>query len=252
MCRLSEQTVYNFMSRYLSGIWCTDMRHKERDKALELRIKHKLGYATIAKQINVSKSTLSRWLKDLPLTEERIRELRRENWSKGEAGRELFRQTMRKKREEKDAQVYIHQRRRLGPLSRQSLFVAGLMLYLAEGDKKDSYHIGFANTDPEIIGFFLWWLRIFLKVPKSRIRVQLHLYESMKLDVERRFWVKQTNVPREQFYKDQIRQYRPHSFSYSESFRHGTCKIYVNGRKEKVQLALSIKAFFDTYRDLRV
>lgn len=227
------------------------MKYKERDRALELRIKHKLGYATIAKQLNVSKSTLSRWLKDLPLSEKRIHELRRENWARGEASRELFRQTMRQKREEKDAQIYEEQRKQLGTLSRQSVFVAGLMLYLAEGDKKDIYHIGLANTDPEIIKFFLRWLQDFLKIPQSRIRIQLHLYESMNINKERVFWQKQTGLPRDQFYKDQIRKIRPDSFSYSESFRHGTCKIYVNGRKEKVEIMLSIKAFFAIYRGLR-
>lgn len=228
------------------------MKAAERDKALKLRIKHQLGYSTIAKQLSVSKSTLTRWLKDLPLSEKRILDLRREAWSRGEASRELFRQTMRKKREAKEEEIYAKQLKQLGSISRQSLFVAGLMLYLAEGDKKDRYHIGLANTDPQIISFFLWWLEKFLHVPKSRMRVQLHLYASMDLIQERKFWEKLTKLPRVQFYQDQIRPLRPGSFSYSESFRHGTCKIYVNGMKEKVELTLSIKAFFDTYKGLRV
>ncbi|HEY4487429.1 MAG TPA: hypothetical protein VI483_01535, partial [Candidatus Paceibacterota bacterium] len=126
----------------------------ERNKALELRIKHQLGYSAIAKQLNVSKSTLSRWLQELPLSEQRILELRREAWGRGEASRELFRQTMRKKREARDEKVYREQKKKLGKLSNQAAFVAGLMLYLAEGDKKDQYHIGLANTDPRIISFF--------------------------------------------------------------------------------------------------
>ena len=159
---------------------------------------------------------------------------------------------MRKKREAKEEEIYAKQLSQLGPISRQSLFVAGLMLYLAEGDKKDRYHIGLANTDPQVISFFIWWLQKFLRVPKSRMRVQLHLYESMDLSRERRFWEKLTKLPRAQFYRDQVRLLRPGSFSYPESFRHGTCKIYVNGMKEKVELTLSIKAFFDTYTRLRV
>ena len=227
------------------------MKAAERDKALKLRIKYKLGYGTIAKQLSVSKGTLSRWLKDLPLSQERILELRRSGWSRGEAKREVFRQTMRKKRDARDQRMYLEIRRKFENISRQSLFVAGLMLYLAEGDKRDNYHIGLANTDSETIKFFIWWLGRFLKVPRSKIRIQLHLYENMDLKVQREFWIKETGLPKTQFYKDQIRSLRPGSFSYPESFRHGTCKIYVNSVKQKTELTLSIKAFFDTYRGSR-
>lgn len=223
------------------------MESKERSRALELRTKYQLGYGAIAKQLSVSKSTLGRWLKDLPLSEKRILELRREGWSRGEASRELFRETMRKKREEREESVYRKQRKYLGRLSRQSLFVAGLMLYLAEGDKKDKYHIGLANTDPQVIKFFLWWLITFLRVKKSNIRIQLHLYESMDLTAQRKFWRKLTRLPEKQFYKEQVRPLRPGSFSYPESFRHGTCKIYFNGIEKTSKLMLSIKAFLDTY-----
>lgn len=228
------------------------MKAIERDKALELRIKHQLGFGTIAKQLSVSKGTLSRWLKDYPLSPKRIQQLRRENWNRGEAKRELFRQTMRKKRDARIERRFREVQKKFQKLSDQSLFVAGLMLYLAEGDKKNEYHIGLANTDAQLIRFFIWWLRRFLKVPTSRMRGLLHLYTDMDIEKEKRYWVKQTGLSKKQFYKDQIRPIRPGSFSYPESFRHGTCKIYVNGVKEKTELMLSIKAFFDTYKGLRV
>ncbi len=228
------------------------MKSAERDKALEMRTKYQMGYSAIAKEVAVSKGTLSRWLKDLPLSPERILELRREAWGRGEASRELFRQTMRKRQQKREESVYRQQRKYLGRLSRQSLFVAGLMLYLAEGDKKDKYHIGLANTDPKVIKFFLWWLTEFLQVKKSDIRIQLHLYESMDLSRERRFWTKLTMLPNKQFYKEQVRPLRPGSFSYPESFRHGTCKIYLNGIEPTSRLMLSIRAFLDTYKGLRV
>lgn len=226
------------------------MKAAERDKALEMRVKHQLGFGTIAKQLSVSKGTLSRWLKDLPLSPERVLELRREGWNRGEAKREVFRQTMRMKRNERENKLYLNIKKKFEKIHPQTLFVAGLMLYLAEGDKKDNYHIGLANTDPETIKFFIWWLEKFLHIPKSKMRILLHLYEDMSLSEERKFWIKQTGLPQKQFYKEQVRPIRPGSFSYSESFRHGTCKVYVNGVKEKTELTLSIKAFFDTYRGL--
>src|SRR3989344_4464509 len=201
------------------------MRSADREKALKLRLKYQLGYGTIAKRLSIPKSTLSYWLKDSPLSAERVLELRREAWGRGEASRELFRQTMRKKRELRDEQVYRGQKKKLGVLSRQSLFVAGLMLYLAEGGKKDRYVVAISNTDAWVIQFFIFWMEMFLKVPKSKMRVQLHLYESMNLRNEKKYWIRQLGLPESQFYKSSIRSLRPGSFSYPESFRHGTCKL---------------------------
>src|ERR1700690_4301294 len=195
------------------------MRYADREKALTLRIKHQMGYGAIAKELSVPKSTLSYWLRDLPLSKERVLELRREAWSRGEASRELFRQTMRKKRDARDENVYQEQRRKFIRISSQTLFVAGLMLYLAEGTKKNDYTIGLANTDPRLIKFFIRWLQKFLDVPHSKMKMQLHLYESMDINKERRFWLKQTGFLQKQLYKDQIRSLRPRSFSYPESFR---------------------------------
>ena len=227
------------------------MRSADRERALELRIKQQMSYGAIAKLLLVPKSTLSYWLKDLPLSAERVLELRRQAWGRGEASRELFRQTMRKKRDAHDEGVYRKQKSRLGTLSSQSLFVAGLMLYLAEGTKNNDYAIVLANTDPRLIKFFIWWLQKFFKVPKKNIRMQLHLYQSMNIREQEKFWLKLGGLKKEQLYKNQIRPLRPGSFSYSESFRHGTCQVYVAGRKYKIALTLSIKAFFDTYNGPR-
>lgn len=49
--------------------------HKEKSKALELR-KQGYSYTQIREEIRVSKSTLSLWLRDFPLSDKRIRELR--------------------------------------------------------------------------------------------------------------------------------------------------------------------------------
>src|SRR3989338_8863459 len=224
-----------------------NMKSAQRNKALDLRMKYQLGYGTIAKQLSVSKSTLSRWLKDFPLSDERILELRREIWGRGEASRELFRATMRKKRALREKKIYHQQRRKFKTISSQALFTAGLMLYLGEGDKKDRSRIGLANTDPWVVTFFVRWLTEFLNIPRNKMKVELHLYESMDIKAERRFWLKQLSFRPSQLYKDQVRQLRQGSFSYSESYRHGTCKLYAGGVKEKTQLMLSIQAFLDTY-----
>lgn len=228
------------------------MRALEREKALELRNKEQLGYGEIAKRLGVPKSTLSYWLKDLPLSPKRVLELRRAAWGRGEASRERFRQTMRAKRQATEAGVYKQKVRLFKRLHWQTLFVAGLMLYLAEGEKKSSSVISLANTDPSVIRFFAWWLIEFLGYRKSRMRAQLHLYQTMHIAKERKFWLKQLGFTSAQLYKDQIRPLRPGSFSYGEGHRHGTCQLRASGVAQKRELMLSIKAFLDTYNKPRV
>ncbi len=223
------------------------MKSAQREQAIELRLVHKLGYGEIARQVKVAKSTLSRWLEDLPLSDERMLELRRAGWSKGEAKREQFRKTMRAKRDERDRLVYLRQKKKFKKVSSQALFVAGLMLYVAEGDKKTRAEIAFANTDADLVLFFARWLKQFLGIKKSKLKIQLHLYENMDVQVEEKYWMKQLGMTRGQLCKSQIRPLKAGKYSYREPFRHGTCKLYIGGVAKKAELMLSIRAFFDTY-----
>ena len=223
------------------------MKSELREQAIKFRIKNELSYGEISKRLNVSKSTLSYWLGDIPLSEKRMKELRKNAWQKGEASREKFRLTMREKRKKNYDQVYEGQKKKLKNLKAQSFFVAGLMLYLGEGDKKNRSRIGLSNTDPKLILFFKEWLRQFLEVSPMDMRAELHLYENMDIAKEEKFWQDTLSFPRSQFYKVQVRKLREGSFSYSESFRHGTCSFYVNGAKKKEEIMAAINAFVDMY-----
>lgn len=224
------------------------MKSAQREQAIELRLTHKLGYKAISEQVKVSKSTLSRWLEDLPLSDERVLELRRVAWSLGEASRERFRQTMRAKRDERDRKTYLRQKKKLARISEQSMFIAGLMLYVAEGDKKSKADIAFTNTDSALILFFARWIVRFLNLPKEKLRIQLHLYENMNVRAEELYWMRKLGMSKRQLWKSQVRTLRPKSFSYRDTARHGTCKLYVGSVPKKAEIMLSIRAFFDIYK----
>ena len=123
-------------------------RFQDREKALELR-KQQLSYSQIKAIVGVSKSTLSVWLKDIPLSRERINELR----AQSEVRIEKFRETMQAKRQRRLSSVYENQKERLLPLSRKEIFVAGLFLYLGEGAKTKT-ETSLSNTNPETMRFF--------------------------------------------------------------------------------------------------
>lgn len=226
------------------------MRTELRQKAIEMRINNKASYSEIRKKLGVAKSTLSYWLREHPLSAERISELRKSGWLKGEASREKYRNTMREKKEKIRVSVYQKEKEKLRNLSQETLYVAGLMLYSAEGGKKDAHRITLANTDISIILFFIKWMRMFLDINAGQLRFQLHLYENMNIDKEEKFWRDSFfgKVRKNQFYKTQIRTLRAGSFTYRGSSSHGTCSVFVSSTEKKVKLMQSIRAFFDLHK----
>jgi hypothetical protein len=82
---------------------------------------------------------LSLWLRNYPLYEERIKELQKKGWKRSEASRERFRNTMRRKKEERLREFYEEQKKLLFPFSKREFFLAGLFLYWGEGVKKSTH-----------------------------------------------------------------------------------------------------------------
>ncbi len=223
------------------------MDSRLRQEVLKLRTKENLSYTEIRKRLGVPKSTLSYWLREFPLSKERILELRRQGWKKAEVKIERFRAAMRKKRELKDREVYKKYQKRFANLPEEIFFIAGLILYLGEGNKRDYCKIALSNTDPKIIKFFAKWLTEFSGINREEIKVQLHLYENMNIEKEKDFWKSTLGFQENQFYRPEIRKLKKASFSYKESFRHGTCDLCVMGVEKKRELMMAIQAFVDKY-----
>lgn len=223
------------------------MNHDLKQKAIFLRIEKEFSYNAIGKQLGVAKSTLSGWLKEFPLSKEKILELRKTAWKNNETKIEMFRATMREKRKQKNETIYATYRKKLSKLPKEALFTAGLTLYLAEGSKRDYSRLVLANTDPDVIKFFIKWLNEFFGVPKEKMKAQLHLYETMDIQKEVEFWKKELNFDDKQFFKNQVRKLQKASFSYKESFRHGTCSLYFGSVEKKTHVMMAIKAFVDSY-----
>lgn len=219
-------------------------RLKDRHRALKLRKQGK-SYSQIKSILGVSKSTLSTWLKDYPLSERRIRELRDRN----ETRIERFRQTMQKKRENRWQSIYTEQSEQWLPLSKRELYLAGIFLYWGEGRKGLEGQISITNTDPEVIKFALYWLTKILNISKKKIAVYLHLYQDMNIKKEISFWAKQLGIPNKQFRKPYIKESLRANINHS-GYGHGTCKIQVGNVRLKEKMIFSLKAIADYYNKM--
>ena len=56
------------------------------------------------------------------------------------------------------------------------LFIAGLMLYWGEGDKLTKYSTKIANTDPDLIRLYVFFLRNACRIPEEKIKAHLLIY----------------------------------------------------------------------------
>ncbi len=215
---------------------------KERQKALELRIKGEMSYSQIKKTLGVSKSTLSYWLRDYPLSKKRMRELR----DYSEVRIEKFRKTMKAKRERRLSIFYKEEKQRWLPFSEKELFIAGLFLYWGEGAKTNYWTVSLNNTDPKVLKFTLIWLTMALKVPKDKIKVSLHLYSDMDIEKEKKYWSKELKIPLVQFLNPYVKETKKAKIDH-RGFGHGTCGLVVHKTALKERILMAIEAVADYY-----
>lgn len=215
-----------------------------RERAIKLRLQGQT-YGQIRKQLSVSKSTLSDWLSKLPLTEDQLKILSQNKESSLELGREKFREVFRKKRLNRLKQTLDNQIKELLPLSNKELFLTGVFLYWGEGAKKHGA-VTISNTDPRVVRFALHWMTESLKIPKQKIKINLHLYKDMNIKEAISFWSTILDIPKDQFRKPYIKKTNREGLTY-KSYGHGTCRLYAGSVELSEKIAMSIKAISDCY-----
>lgn len=197
---------------------------KEKVQAIQMR-KEGASYSQIKEALKVSKSSLSLWLRGMPLSKKRMREVRDRNAVRIER----YRETRRRTREARWAEVRKKAAKDIGALSKKELLIAGLFLYWGEGGKTERFTTSLSNTDPAMIRFFIQWLQA-LDVPREQIRVRMHFYADMDAEAELRYWMKALGLPRSAFQKPYIKASSRSGLTYPQKFTHGTCNILFHNR----------------------
>jgi len=218
-------------------------RLRDHEKTLTLR-KQGMSYSQIRSIIKVSKSTLSLWLKNYPLSKERIKELR----AFSERRIERFRETVRQKREKRLTETYQTQKQLILPLSNRELFIAGLLLYWGEGTKCKRDGLSISNNDPSVIRFFIYWLKKSLAIPKKKIRILLHLYNDMNINNELNYWSKILRIPLRQFNRSYIKKTPSTRINHKGGFGHGTCNVRINSVPLAEKIFMSLKVISNKYQ----
>lgn len=111
----------------------------------------------------------------------------------------------------------------------KKLLIAGIMLYWAEGWKKNSKYVSFSNSNPRMIELFLKFLREICGVHEDRIHLLLHLYEDQNELKLKNFWSKVTEIPLSQFNASYIHKGKPGT--YKKKSEYGTISIKYGDKK---------------------
>ena len=200
------------------------MKLTEKNEAIKLR-KGGKSYGYILKKIDVSKSTLSLWLRDIELTESQKSILLK--------GREISRYAAAKKKQqqriEKTIKIISEARKEFEKLHNNPLFLSGLMLYWAEGDKSDLHEqVKFTNSDQNMINLIMRWFREICEVPEKKFRVTLHIHSLHCRPKIENYWSNITGIPLSQFYKTQI---KPTTLRYRRNpLYDGTCAVSISSK----------------------
>lgn len=179
-----------------------------------------MSYSQIQEVLGIGKGTLSPWLKDMPLSKDRMSELRENNPHRIAS----FRQTMQKKRLARLEVAHGRAHRDIRELTERDLYVLGLGLYWAEGTKSLRGKIEITNTDPWIMLTFLEWLEA-RGVGRQQLVVRLQLYADMDIEKETRFWMHRLKIPRSRFRKPHMKKSTLAGLSRKNGFGHGTCSV---------------------------
>lgn len=172
-----------------------------RLEACKLR-KRGLSVKKIAKLLNISTSTASKWVRDIILTIEQLENLRQSSIKGAELGRLRSALLQKGKRLKIIEDSRIKGIELLSNLNERELLVTGLALYWGEGSKKDR-RIEFCNSDPRMIKFFIRWLQSCFGVKIEDLRGYLGINEThlKREDIVKQYWSELTDIPLVQFRK---------------------------------------------------
>jgi len=194
--------------------------------------KYGLNLSEIASRFHLAKSTVSMWCKEIKLSETQ-KKIIKDNWLLSTIHARL--KGSKSNRDKKIRRVEEEERiarQMISNLSQRDTLIAGISLYWAEGSKKDTGEgFNFINSDPNMIKFMFSWLKIQMKVPieKIRINVCINISHNKRIDEILSFWSNLLHFPIEKF-SNTIYIRVPHKKVYeNEKSYYGMIRIKVFG-----------------------
>jgi len=129
----------------------------------------------------------------------------------------------------KEARLRAEGMKEVGRLSRRDYFIAGLALYWGEGYKSLGQEVGFTNSDPAMILFFIRWLSKCYGITQDRLilRVSINILHIHRVKEVERYWSRLAGIPLSQFTKISLIKSISKKRYANESVHYGTLRVKV-------------------------
>jgi transcriptional regulator with XRE-family HTH domain len=161
-------------------------------------------YSEIAKICDVSRGTVSNWLSKEPFSVSVTIENKVRAAKDNVARIKLVNKSRSAERATQYSEILRLAETEYRHYSKDQLFITGLMLYLAEGDRNNLRIIRISNTNIDIHRIFTRFVRDYLGVEKQNIHFWLLLYPDQDEVKCMKHWINKTGISASQFYKNQF------------------------------------------------
>lgn len=211
------------------------MRH-DKEKVFVLR-KRGWSYNLIHKKLGVPRSTLSNWLSGVVWSQTIRKDLTQKAFLKVYPQLQAMNQARIAKWEEWREAARKEAKRDFISLSKNKLFVTGVVIYWGEGDRNPKNPVRVSNTDAQMLKIFVSFLKTICGLPGNKIKAHLTLYPDLNEAVCKKYWSSSIGVDISLFNKTQVIQGRHKT----KRLEYGICAVEVASRQLKEKLLVWIK-----------
>ncbi|MDD2680052.1 MAG: hypothetical protein PHO03_04575 [Candidatus Omnitrophica bacterium] len=78
----------------------------------------------------------------------------------------------------------------------RELFISGLMLYWAEGSRRNKHVIQLANLDHRMLSLFIEFLRKICGVKEEKLTLNIQLYRKFNRETTKNYWSRALGIPK--------------------------------------------------------
>jgi hypothetical protein len=168
------------------------VKTEARQLARRLRREQGLPVRAIAGIVGVSVSSVSLWVRDVPLTPEQEAALDARNPVRSGQRRGTINNSRRCREIRRAAQQHGRERARTG----DPTFIAGCMLYWAEGSKRRNC-VAMTNADADLVDVFLRFLRTCYAVTDDHVTLSVNCFleNGLTLEAIQDWWLDRLDLP---------------------------------------------------------
>ncbi|SRR5260221_1838223 len=222
---------------------------KVKDEVRALRILG-LSLNEIQRKMNIPRTTIRDWIADIALTEEQKEVFKERILQELQKGRIEAQKIQKEKRLVKENVLKKEALEEIGLLNKRDIFIAGIALYWGEGFKnKHEHRLGFCNSDPLMMKFYVRWLEICLQIKRIDLvaRVTVNKSYEKQIDGIEEYWSDFLEIPITQFTKPfyQNSIWKKH---FNEDNYKGVLRIHV---KESLNSLLKMRGWIEGLKMLK-